>query len=146
MTDNNKPLIIEREINAPVEKVWKALTDIQDLLRQSGCRFSRILKPRLVLKHNFYSAEIKTTSTRIFARLQKSLRGKNLLILGITKVMLGNRYVTYELFAQGGKTKLKLTHTITEDFPADNQDFALKNFAEGWNYTADGLKKFVENN
>lgn len=57
----------------------------------------------------------------------------------------GNSFVTFELSAEGEETKLKLTHTGLETFPANNPDFAKESFTEGWNYiTGTSLKQFVE--
>lgn len=56
----------------------------------------------------------------------------------------GISYLTYELFEQGEKTLLKLTHSGLETFPADNPDFAFHKF-EGWNYIINvALKDFLE--
>jgi len=54
--------------------------------------------------------------------------------------------VTFELFPEGNKTKVKLTHKGLESFPVTaNKDFAKENFMEGWNYIiGTGLKEFVE--
>ena len=45
----------------------------------------------------------------------------------------GNSFVTFELFDEGGKTRLKLTHEGLETFPATSE-FAKENLVEGWNY------------
>jgi uncharacterized protein YndB with AHSA1/START domain len=58
----------------------------------------------------------------------------------------GNSNITFELLPDGNQTKLTLTQEVTETFPADNPDFAQENAEKGWNYTADALKEFVENN
>ena len=54
--------------------------------------------------------------------------------------------MTFELFPEGNKTKVKLTHKGLESFPVTaNKDFAKENFIEGWNYIiGTGLKEFVE--
>jgi uncharacterized protein YndB with AHSA1/START domain len=41
-------------------------------------------------------------------------------------------YVTFELFPQGDKTKLRLTHEGLEKLPQDG-NYAKTNFVEGWN-------------
>jgi hypothetical protein len=46
----------------------------------------------------------------------------------------GISFVTFELFADGNNTKIRLTHEGLESFPASNPDFAKENFVEGWNY------------
>jgi uncharacterized protein YndB with AHSA1/START domain len=57
----------------------------------------------------------------------------------------GMSYVTFELFAEGGKTRLKLTHEGIETFPRNDPNFAKESFAKGWTYIAGtSLKDFVE--
>ena len=45
----------------------------------------------------------------------------------------GISFVSWELFDEGDKTKLKLTHEGLETFPKI-QDFAKENFVAGWNH------------
>ncbi len=58
----------------------------------------------------------------------------------------GNSFVTFELFADGDKTKLRLSHKGLESFPVTAyKDFAKENFMEGWTYIiGTGLKDYVE--
>jgi uncharacterized protein YndB with AHSA1/START domain len=56
----------------------------------------------------------------------------------------GNSLVTYELFAEGNRTRLKLAHDGLETFP-DTASFARKNFEGGWNSISSALKDFVDN-
>ena len=52
--------------------------------------------------------------------------------------------VTFELFAEGNKTRLKLMHEALESFPP-MPDFAGTNFVEGWSsLIGSSLKNFVE--
>lgn len=53
--------------------------------------------------------------------------------------------MTFELFEEGDKTRLKLTHEGLETFPADKPDFARESFAAGWTQiVGSSLKEFVE--
>jgi uncharacterized protein YndB with AHSA1/START domain len=58
----------------------------------------------------------------------------------------GNSFVTFELFAEGSKTRLKLSHKGLETFPVTaHNDFAKENFMEGWTHIiGTGLKEYVE--
>lgn len=58
----------------------------------------------------------------------------------------GNSFVTFELFEDGDKTKLKLIHKGLESFPVTpHKDFAKENFMEGWTYLiGKGLKEYLE--
>ena len=56
----------------------------------------------------------------------------------------GNSLVRFELFADGDKTRLKLTHEGLETFPK-TPSFARKNFLEGWTkIIGSSLKEFLE--
>ena len=56
----------------------------------------------------------------------------------------GDSLVTFELFPDGDKTRLKLTHTGIETFPK-TPAYARKNFEAGWTaIIGSELKQFVE--
>jgi uncharacterized protein YndB with AHSA1/START domain len=56
----------------------------------------------------------------------------------------GESLVTIELFPEGDKTRLKLTHTGLDTFPR-TPAFARENFEKGWTQIIGSeLKKFVE--
>jgi uncharacterized protein YndB with AHSA1/START domain len=57
----------------------------------------------------------------------------------------GDSLVTFELFASGDKTRLRVTHDGLETFPK-LPSFASENFQAGWTSITAGLKKFVEGN
>ncbi len=54
-------------------------------------------------------------------------------------------YVTWELFEEDGKTRLKLTHEGIERIAQYGPAFAKENFAEGWTQiVGSSLKEFLE--
>jgi uncharacterized protein YndB with AHSA1/START domain len=56
----------------------------------------------------------------------------------------GTSFVTFELFAEGNKTRLRLTHEGLETFPKSNPDLAKENFVQGWtSIIGTSLKKFL---
>ena len=59
----------------------------------------------------------------------------------------GNSFVTFELFKEGNKTWLRLSHKGLESFPVTaHDDFAKENFLQGWtSIVGAGLKEYVEN-
>ena len=57
----------------------------------------------------------------------------------------GISYVTFELFPEGDKTRLRLTHSGLETFPPEIEDFARENFVFGWTaLIGTMLKEYVE--
>jgi uncharacterized protein YndB with AHSA1/START domain len=58
---------------------------------------------------------------------------------------LGESFVTFEMFDEDNKTRLKLTHTGLETFQTNNPDFAKESFAQGWTYiTGTSLREYLE--
>jgi uncharacterized protein YndB with AHSA1/START domain len=56
----------------------------------------------------------------------------------------GDSLVTFELFPEGDKTRLQLTHTGIETFPK-TPAYERKNFEAGWTaIIGSDLKQFVE--
>jgi hypothetical protein len=52
--------------------------------------------------------------------------------------------VSFELFNEGGKTRLRLTHVGLQAFaPETNPDSATGNFLAGWTALTDLLKDFL---
>jgi len=138
------PVVIERTFDAPIELVWKAITDKEQVSKWSfggldGFKAEVGFKTQFNVHHN----------------------GKNFLhLLTVTDVVPGRkiaytwRYdghpgdslVTYELFSEGDKTRIKLTHEGLESFqPESNPDYARGNFVQGWTSLIGSLlKDFVE--
>ncbi len=134
--------VIERTYDAPVETVWKAITD-KDQMKHWYFDFKEF-KPEVGFEFQFYGGP----ADKQYLHLCKILEVVNLRRLKYSwryDGYEGNSIVTFELFAEGGKTKLRLTHEGLETFPADNPDFARGNFVEGWtSIVGQSLKDFVE--
>jgi uncharacterized protein YndB with AHSA1/START domain len=138
----NEPFVIERTYNAPLEKVWKAITD-RDQMKQ--WYFDLVeFKPVVGFEFKFeggtetrtYVHVCKITDVVVNRKLRYSWRYEG---------FDGISYVTFELFDEGDrKTRLRLTHEGLETFPA-LADFAKENFVKGWTeITGKMLKNFVE--
>ena len=142
MANEPESLVIERTINAPAAKVWQALTDPAEL--KQWLPFMADFKAEVGSELRF---ELGKDPEHQYLHVSKVIE-----VVPEQKLVYGWRYdgfagdshVIFELTPEDNKTKLKLTHEIIEPFPADNPDFASEGFKEGWTYTADGLKKFVE--
>lgn len=150
MTNNS--LVIERVMDAPIDLVWKALTD-SALLKQ-WLPFFPDFKAEVGFETRFKLGPDDHQYEHI-CRVLEAIPEKKLTYTWYYEGYPGRSHVTFELFSEGdpsshkaskgqGTTKVVLTHTITEQFPQDNPDFAEENFKEGWTYTIDGLKEFVE--
>ena len=134
-------LVLEREVNAPSDLVWKALTDFT-LLKQ-WMPFFPEFKAEVGFETRFPLGPDEDHQYGHIVKVFEVIPNKKLTYTWYYEGYSGKSHVTFDLIAQGEKTKVVLTHVITEEFPAEPA-FSKKNFAEGWTYTIDGLKKFVE--
>ena len=139
---SSDPFVIERTYDAPIARVWKAITDKNEMK-----------------KWYFDLAAFKAEVGFEFQFLGGSEEKKYLHLCKVTDVVPGKKityswrydgyegisYVTFELFDENNKTRLRLTHEGLETFPKDNTDFAKTSFAAGWTYiVGTSLKEFVE--
>jgi uncharacterized protein YndB with AHSA1/START domain len=136
-----EPFVIERTFNAPVALVWKAITDKTDMARwyfelkefrpEAGFEFEFTVECEGVK----YCHRCKITDVIPQKRLAYTWRYEG---------HPGDSLVTFELLAEGAKTRLRLTHTGLETFPP-LPCFVRKNFAAGWTeLIGSSLKEFVE--
>lgn len=136
-----EPLVVERTFNAPVAKVWKAISnkeemkqwyfDLKEFKAEVGFEFQFVMEHEgVVYDHR--------------CRVTEAIPNKKLGYTWRYEGHPGDSLVTFELFAEGDKTRLKLTHEGLETFPA-LPAFAPKNFLEGWtDLMGRALKEFVE--
>lgn len=139
---SSEPIVIERTFDAPIEKVWRAITD-KDQMKQWYFDIAEF-KSKVGYEFRFlggdegrsYAHVCKITEVAVDKRLSYSWQYEK---------YEGNSFVTFELFAEGDKTKLKLTHEGLEIFPMNNPDFAKESFVAGWTYIiGTSLKEFAE--
>lgn len=135
-----EPFIIERTLNATPDRVWKAITD-KDQMKQWYFDLAEF-KPEVGFEFSFEGGPDAETRYIHLCKIIKVEPGKTLQYSWRYDGFAGNSFVTFELFPEGSKTKLKLTHEGLETFPSDIKDFARENFVEGWTYFID--KSIVE--
>lgn len=138
-----EPFVIERILNAPAEKVWKAITD-KDQMKQWYFDLADF-KPEVDFEFQFEGGN-EGRSYLHLCKITEVVPGKKLQYSWRYDGYEGISFVTFELFDEGDKTRLKLTHEGLETFPANNLDFAKQNFVQGWTeIIGTNIKKFVEN-
>ena len=134
-------VVIERTFNAAVTRVWEALTnvdqmrqwyfDLKDFLPEIGFEFEFVVEHEGNTYHHLW----KVTEVIPQKKIAYTWRYKG---------EPGDSLVTFELFPDGNKTRLKLTHTGIETFPK-TPVYARKNFEAGWTaIVGSELKQFLE--
>jgi uncharacterized protein YndB with AHSA1/START domain len=140
-TQSSEVVILERTLNAPVAKVWKALADV-DQMRQWYFDLKEF-KPQVGFEFEFV-VEHEGNTYHHLCRVTEVIPQQKIAYTWRYKREPGNSLVTFELFAEGDKTRLKLRHSGIETFPK-TPAYARKNFEAGWTAILDSeLKQFVE--
>ena len=141
-TQNEVPLVVERTFDANIAQVWKALTDVDAMRRwyfdlnefqpRPGFEFEFIVEHNGMRYH--HRCKVVTVIPQKKFAYTWRYEGHE-----------GDSLVTFELFAEGDKTRLKLTHEGLDSFPKVPA-FARTNFEAGWtSLVGSSLKDFVEN-
>jgi uncharacterized protein YndB with AHSA1/START domain len=136
-----EPFLIEQIYNASTETVWQAITD-RDKMEQWYFKLEAF-KPEVGFEFRFNGGTEEKSYLHI-CEITEILPLKKLTHTWQYNDYKGQTYVTWELFEEGGKTRLRLTHTGLETLPK-NPDFAKQNFAMGWKQLIGAsLKEYVE--
>ena len=140
-TQSSEAIVIERTLNARVAKVWSALTDV-DQMRQWYFDLKEF-KPQVGFEFEFV-VEHEGNSYHHLCKVTEVVPQKKIAYTWRYKGEPGDSLVAFELFAEGDKTRLKLTHSGIEMFPK-TPAYARKSFEAGWTaIIGTELKKFVE--
>jgi uncharacterized protein YndB with AHSA1/START domain len=144
MTTKNElaeAVVFERTFNAPVGRVWKALTDVEEM-RQWYFNLKQF-KAEVGFEFEFV-VEHEGTTYHHLCKVTEVIPQKKIAYTWRYKGHEGDSLVTFELFADGNETRLKLTHQGLETFPK-TAAFARKNFEAGWTAIIDSeLMQFLE--
>ena len=134
-------VVVERTFNAPVAKVWKALTDV-DQMREWYFDLKEF-NPTVGFEFEFV-VEHEGNRYHHLCRVTEVIPEKKIAYTWRYKDQPGDSLVTFELSPDGEKTRLKLTHSGIETFPK-TPAYARKNFENGWTQIiGTELKQFVE--
>jgi uncharacterized protein YndB with AHSA1/START domain len=140
-TQNTEAIIIERTLNAAVAGVWEAITDV-DQMRQWYFDLKEF-KPEVGFEFEFV-VEHEGTKYHHLCKISEVVPQKKIAYTWRYKGEPGDSLVTFELYADGDNTRVKLTHTGIETFPKTTA-YARKNFESGWTeIIGTELKQFVE--
>jgi len=142
--NNNNPIIIERVYNAPVQQVWHAITD-KDAMKEWYFDLAEF-KPEVDFEFSFNGKGKEGEDYLHLCKITEVVKEKKLQYSWRYDGYEGISYVTFELFAEGSNTKVRLTHEGIESFPTTaNNAFAKENFMEGWTWLINtSLKNFLE--
>ncbi len=140
-TDLANAVVVERTFNAPVARVWKALTDV-DQMRQWYFDLKEF-KPEVGFEFEFV-VEHEGNSYHHLCKVTEVIPQKKIAYTWRYEGEPGDSLVTIELFPESNMTRLRLTHQGLETFPK-TPAYARKNFEAGWTaIIGTELKQFLE--
>ncbi|MFL6546155.1 MAG: ATPase [Bacteroidetes bacterium 13_1_20CM_4_60_6] len=140
-TNLGEAVVIERTFNAPIAKVWRAITDVDQM--RAWYFDLKEFKPEVGFEFEF-SVEHEGMTYHHLCRVTEVVPQKKIAYTWRYKGEPGDSLVTLELFAEDDNTRVKLTHTGIETFPK-TPAYARKNFESGWTaIIGTELKQFVE--
>ena len=140
-TDLVEPIVLERILDAPVERVWTALTDVNEM--REWYFDLKEFRPEIGFEFEFV-VEHEGNNYHHLCKVSEVIPQKRIAYTWRYKGEPGDSLVTFELFPDGDKTRLKLTHAGIETFPK-TPAYARKNFEAGWTQIIGSeLKQFVE--
>ncbi|MDR3627322.1 MAG: SRPBCC domain-containing protein [Ignavibacteriaceae bacterium] len=138
-----EPLVIERILNAPISKVWKAIT-VNDEMKKWYFQLPEF-RAEVGFEFTMLGGKDPDNQYQHLCKVTEVVEGKKISYSWRYDGYEGNSLVTFELFEEGNKTRIKLTHAGLETFPANNPDLARGNFEEGWkSIIGKSLKELVE--
>jgi len=124
-------VIIERIFNANRKLVWQAITE-KELMKQWYFDLAEF-NPVVGFKFEFWGGEEGGKQWKHLCEITVVIPERELTYSWKYEGYAGISYVTFELFDDGENTRLKLTHSGIDSFPADIPELAIHNFEAGWN-------------
>lgn len=136
------PFTIERTYPASASRVWKAITNKEDM----KLWYFDLKEFRAEVGFEFeFTGGSETKSYLHLCRVTEVVPGKKITYSWRYDGYEGISYVSFELFEEGTQTRLKLTHSGLESFPKEVPDFARHNFEAGWTHIiGTSLQAFLE--
>lgn len=137
------PITVQYKINALAEKVWKALTDkdemkswyfdIRDFVLETGKEFN-FYEPGGADKYRHHGEILEIIPNQ---KLKHTWSYPDFSAL--------KTIVTWELQPENEHTMVKLTHEDIENFKDLGEGFSKENFIKGWNtILGQSLKEYLE--
>jgi len=137
-----KPLVIERELEAPIEQVWQAITDVTHMRQWYFPQLENFearvgFETHFNVHHNGKDYLHQWKVTEVVPR-------EKLGYLWSFRGFPGESLLTFELAKVGRKTRLRLTHSGLETFePENHPELAIGNFRAGWTAITAQLDQFL---
>ena len=143
MKKGDAPIIVEQTFSAPIDAVWKAITQL-DLMHQWYFDNIPSFRPEVGFETQFNVS----SQGRDFLHMWRVTEVVPLQTIAYSWKFAdypGDALVVFELSKQDASTKLKLTCIVRESFPEDIPEFKRESCIGGWEYFIQkSLKEYLE--
>lgn len=139
----NTPIIVERVFSVSQERLWRALTDKNEM-KQWYFDLPEFI-PIVGFEFTFMGGKDADHQFKHLCRITEIMPNRKIAYTWRYDGYEGNSLVAFELFSESKEsTRLRITHEGLHTFPPI-ADLARTNFEEGWNSIINGsLRKFLE--
>ena len=136
------PIVVEQIFDAPVKKVWSAITDADEM--KNWYFHLHDFKPEVGFQFQFTGGTEEGVRYLHVCEITEVEPQQKLTYTWCYDGFEGVSFVSFELSPQNEKTQLRLTHSGLETLPADNPDFNPVNFEKGWKeIIGNSLKQYL---
>jgi uncharacterized protein YndB with AHSA1/START domain len=139
----DEPIIIEQQFEASLNEVWEAIT-LPEKMKQWYFANITAFEPRVGFETGF----LVQSEEREFPhhwKITEVIPEKKIAYIWTFKGYPGVSKVSFDLFEQQEGTRLGVTATVIEPFPADIPEFKRESGVAGWTYfIKERLKSFLE--
>ncbi|MBC7850206.1 MAG: SRPBCC domain-containing protein [Chitinophagaceae bacterium] len=136
------PFVIERVYNASPEAVWSAITD-KNKMKEWYFDLAEF-KAEPGFEFEFTAGDDKKKYLHR-CKVIEVIPIRKLSYTWSYEIVPGESLVSFELFPEEDRTRLRLTHSGLETFKTDNTDFKPESFEKGWSHIiGKSLKEYVE--
>jgi uncharacterized protein YndB with AHSA1/START domain len=132
MKATDQPIIVEEFFKVSAETLWKAITELKQM-KQWFFENIEAFEPKVGFETRF----IVENEGRVFPHLWKITEVEPLKKITYNwkyEGYKGDSFLTFEIIKEEKNTKLKLVHTVSEDFPQDIPEFKRESCVSGWDY------------
>lgn len=127
---SNTPLVVERTLNGSIDAVWAAITEYE---RMRSWYFDLPgFRAELGYEFSFTGGPAEDRQYLHLCKITEVIPGRKLAYSWRYDGYPGDSLVSFELFSEGDKTRIVLTHSGLETFGTENPDLARHNFEAGW--------------
>lgn len=135
------PIVLSFTYDFPSVKIWKALTDVEDMRKWYFPLAD--FKPEVGFEFKFTAGD-ENVQFRHECQVTEVVVGKKIAYTWRYPDYPGNSEVSFEIFEEGEKNRVVITHAGIETFPQDDPSFARESFNGGWTYFLENLGKFLK--